>query len=49
MESLTRGFVRANLALALNQGMTSQWRAARAASGHRGSFGREARQASTWG
>lgn len=48
VESLTRGFAHADLALALHQWMKSR-RAARAAGGHRGSFGREARHASHWG
>lgn len=49
VESLTRGFAHADLALALHQRMKSRWRAARAASRHRGSFGREARYASNRG
>lgn len=43
--TITRGFAHANLALALHKWMQS-WR--RAAGGHRGSFGREARHASNW-
>lgn len=49
VESLTRGFAHADLALALHQRVKSWWRAARAASRHGGSFGREARHASNWG
>lgn len=48
MESLTRGFAHADLALALHEWMESWRRAARAAGGHGGSFGREARHASNW-
>lgn len=42
VESLTRGFAHADLTLALHQWMKSRRWAARAAGGHRGSFGREA-------
>lgn len=42
VESLTRGFAHTDLALALHQRMKSRRRAAGAAGGHRGSFGREA-------
>ena len=49
IESLTRGFAHADLALTLHQRMKSRRRAARAAGGHRGSFGREARHASNRG
>lgn len=45
VESLTGGFAHADLALALHQWMKSRWRAAGAAGGHRGSFGREASHA----
>lgn len=49
MESLTRGFAHADLALALHQRMKSSRRADGDAGGHRGSFGREARHASNLG
>lgn len=49
VESLTRGFAHADLALALHQRMKSRRRAAWAAGRHGGSFGREARHASNWG
>ena len=49
VQSLTRGFAHADLALALHQWMKSRRRAARDAGGHRGSFGREARHAGNWG
>lgn len=49
VEFLTRGFAHADLTLALHQRMKSWRRAARAGSGHRGSFGREACNASNWG
>lgn len=48
-ESLTRGFAHADLTLALHQRMKGRRRAARAAGGHRGSFGREARHAGDLG
>lgn len=48
VESLTRGFAHANLALALHKWMQSWRRAARAAGRHGGSFGREARHTSNW-
>lgn len=45
MESLTGGFAHADLTLALHQRVERRQSAARAAGGHRGSFGREARHA----
>lgn len=48
VESLTRGFAHADLALALHQWMKSWSGAARAASRHRGSFGRETCHANDW-
>ncbi len=49
IQSLTRGFAHADLALALHHRMKSRRRAAGAAGGHRGSFGRDARHTSNRG
>lgn len=48
-DAVTRGFAHADLTLALHQRMKGRRRVARAAGGHRGSFGREARHASDLG